>query len=200
MPITVLKLAACLMLGVVLAQSWLPVGAGFLGAIILVSGAYRQRGRWLNDCSAPDAAERSAIMSIAGTLVCLGYFLVMNYQLGSGVDMHSREMRKMANELWILVAASMAAQWIAQAPDAIKDELDASIGARALSASCYFLLALQAALVLWFGLFLEPGSALRSMDLFVHLVIGSWMAAHIFHGLSCMHAYAHLRTSERKVS
>lgn len=193
MPIAAVKLLACALFGVVLAQSWLPIWAGFAGAAVIVATAWRLRVRWQADPAAPDAAERAALLSIAGTLVCLGYFLTMLLQIGPELDVHTRLARKMANELWILVAATAAVQWIAQAPQATRDELDASIAARALSSACWVLLAQQAALVVWFGLGLEAGDPLRSIDMLVHLVIGSWMVAHVFHGLSCMRAYASLR-------
>ena len=193
MSIAALKLAACALLGVVLAQPWLPLGAGFLGAGIIVAAAWRQGLRWKTEPAAPEAAERAALLSIAGTLVCLAYFLAMLFQLGAELDVHARLTRKMANELWILIAASVAAQWLARAPQATRDELDAGIAARALSACCWFLLALQAALVVWFGLGLGSGHPLRSIDMLVHLFIGSWMAAHVFYGLCCAHAYASLR-------
>ena len=200
MSIAALKLAACALLGVLLAQPWLPVGAGFLGAGIIVAAAWRQGLRWKSTPAAPEAAERAALLSIAGTLVCLGYFLTMLFQLGPDLDVHARLTRKMANELWILIAASVGAQWLVQAPQAIRDELDASIAARALSASCWLLLALQAALVVWFGLGLAPGHSLRSIDMLVHLVIGSWMVAHVFYGLCCAHHYASLRLETGKVA
>jgi len=194
------KLGTCFFLGIALTQSWLPVRAGFLGALVLIAGAYRQRSRWQGDPFAPDAAERSALLSSAGTLVCLGYFFMMVYSISSGLDMHSREMRKMANELWILIAGSMAAQWIAQVPYAIRDELDANIAARALSAACHLLLIMQIVLIVWFGLVLEAGSPLRSTEMLTHLFIGSWMVAHVFYNVSCMHAYSDLRTTKRKIS
>lgn len=200
MSIAVLKLAGCALLGVLLAQSWLPVGAGFLGAGIIVAAAWRQGGRWKRVPAAPETAERAALLSIAGTLVCLGYFLTMLFQLGPDLDVHARPTRKMANELWILIAASAGAQWLAQAPQAIRDELDASIAARALSASCWLLLALQATVVVWFGLGLAPGHPLRSIDMLAHLVIGSWMVAHVFYGLCCAHTYASLRLEAGKVA
>ena len=199
MPIA-LVLTVCSVLGVLLAQSFLPVRAGFLGAAILVFAASRLRGRWQDDQSAPDAAERASLLSIAGTLVCLGYFLAMLYQIGPGLDIHAPATRKMANELWILVAASFAAQWIVQAPHATHDELDSTIAARALSVSCYLLLSLQATLVVWFALLLDKGSALRSIDMLVHLVIGCWMVAHIFYGLFCVNAYAALRAAGRNAA
>lgn len=193
MSTALLKLGACVLLGAVLAQSWLPFGAGFLGAGIIVVAAWRLQARWKHELSAPEAAERAALLSIAGTLVCLGYFLTMLVQLGPGLDVHARLTRKMANELWILVAASVAAQWIAQVPQAVRDELDASIAARALPASCWVLLSLQAALIGWFGLGLDAGNPLRSIDMLVHLFIGSWMVAHVCYGLFCVRAYAGLR-------
>lgn len=200
MSIVALKLAACALFGVLLAQSWLPVGAGFLGAGVIVAAAWRQGLRWKSEAAAPEAAERAALLSIAGTLVCLGYFLTMLFHLGPELDVHARLTRKMANELWILIAASVAAQWLVQAPQATRDELDASIAARALSASCWILLALQAGLVAWFGLGLAPGHPLRSVDMLVHLLIGSWMVAHVFYGLCCAHTYASLRLEAGKAA
>jgi len=200
MSIAPLKLAACALLGVVLAQSWLPIGAGFAGAAIIVAAAWRQRVRWQHEMAAPEAAERAALLSIAGTVVCLGYFLAMLVQIGPELDVHARLTRKMANELWILIAASVVAQWIAQAPQGTRDELDASIAARALSASCWVLLGLQAALLVWFGLGLDAGDPLRSIDVLLHLFIGSWMAAQVFHVLFCAHAYATLRLEAGKVA
>ncbi len=200
MPLTAVKLIACALLGVLLAMSWLPVTAGYLGAVVILFAAYRQRAQWDKDRCAPEAAERAALLSIAGTLACLGYFLTMLYQIGVGIDVHSMETRKMANELWVLVAASFIAPWIGQAPQSTRDELDDSIAARAMASSCYVLLVLQAALVAWFGLMLKADSLLRSIDMIVHLFIGSWMLAHVFHGLFCINAYAGLRAAERKAA
>ena len=200
MAVIVLKLVACALFGALLAQHWLPVGAGLAGAAAIILAARWQRARWHGDSAAPEAAERSALLSIAGTLVCLGYFLAMLYQIAPDMDVHARVTRGMATELWILIAASLVAQWIARAPAATQDELDASIAAGALSASCYFLLALQAILIVMFGLLVNAGDALRSVDLLAHLFIGSWMLAHVFHGLYRVQAYASLRAAQGKIS
>jgi hypothetical protein len=191
---TVVGLAACAAVGVLLAQSWLPFSGGFAGAAVLVAAAARLRRHWQILRAAPETAERSALLSGAGTLLCLGFFAAKLAIIGADADLASRAARAMAAELWTLAGASVLAQWIARAPDALRDERDAAIASNALAGACRLLLAAQLALVAWFGLS-GAGASVRSPVLLVHLLICSWMIAHAFYDLSCMHAYARSRSS-----
>ena len=167
--------------------------AGYLGAVALVLAACCLRAHWQRALSPPEAAERCALLSVVGTLVCLGYLGASLHQLGPGFDIHTRAARMMAGELWTLVAASVLIGWIARGPEATRDERDTLIAARALGFSAYALLALQALLVTWMsvaGSRLEPAP---SPALLAHLFICSWMAAHIVYGLHCTCAYTGMR-------
>jgi hypothetical protein len=194
MPIIVPGLVACALLGVLLAQAWLPLGGGFLGAILMLAAASRLRAHWRRHPSAPDLAERGAILSSGSTLVCLGFFLAKLYQIGPDLDIHSRMARAMASELWTLIGASLVAQWIARAPAARRDERDAGIASSALGASCYVLLAMQLALLLWFSFATGEGMPALSSGMLAHLLIGSWMLTHVFYDLACLRAYAGMRS------
>jgi len=194
MPRIALSLAACALLGVLLAQRWLPFGAGFLGGAILIAAAYRLRAHWQRQPTAPEMAERSALLSSGGTLVCLGFFAGKLYLIGPDLDLAARTTRAMGSQLWVLIGASLLAQWIARAPDAARDERDADIAARALMSAAWMLLALQLALVLWFSFVKDGSMAAMSAGMLVHLLIGSWMLAHVFYDLCCMRAYALTRT------
>ena len=193
MPAVALSLAACALLGVLLAQSWLPFRAGFLGGAVLVLAAYWLRGHWQRALSAPETAERCALLSVAGTLVCLAYLGAKLFQLGPDLDIHTRAARMMAGELWTLVAASVLIGWIARAPEATRDERDGMIAARALGFSSYALLALQAALVAWISLGANGARPAPSMAMLAHLFICSWMLAHVLYGLHCTWAYSSMR-------
>lgn len=201
MPMIVLALgfAACAALGVLLAQSWLPVGGGFLGAAILLAAASRLRTRWQHARAAPDMAERSAILSGGGTLVCLGFFLTKLLAIGPDLELATRTTRMLGNQLWILIAASMLAQWIARSPEEARDERDAGIASRALLSTVWVLLAMQLALVLWFSFVKDGSMAAMSSGMLVHLFIGSWMIAHVFYDLSCLRAYAGTRSFAQEI-
>lgn len=194
MPVIALCLLACALLGVVLAQSWLPFRAGFLGGAVLVLAAYWLRGHWRRILAAPEMSERCALLSVAGTLVCLGYLGAKLVELGPELDIHTRAARMMAGELWILVAASVLIGWIARAPDATRDERDGVIAARALGFSSYSLLAIQAVLVGWISLAGNGTGPGPSMAMLAHLFICSWMMAHVLYGIHCTCAYSSMRT------
>ena len=193
MPTISLCLAACALLGVLLAQSWLPFRAGFLGGAVLVLSACWLRAYWQRALSAPETSERCALLSVAGTLVCLGYLGAKLYQLGPDLDIHTRAARMMAGELWTLVAASVLIGWIARAPEATRDERDSVIAARALGFSSYALLALQALLVAWISLGATGAGPGTSMAMLAHLFICSWMLAHVLYGIHCTCAYTSMR-------
>lgn len=190
---TVLSLVACTLMGVLLAQGWLPLGAGYVGAVFMLAAAHGVRAYWQRDRLAPEAVERSNLLSLGATLTCLAFLGARLYQLGPELDVHGRAARAMAGELWTLIAASLLVQWIARAPVATRDERDREIAARALSFSCYALLAMQAVLVAWIGLAADQLRPAPSLGLLAHLFICSWMAAHVLYGLHCMHAYAGTR-------
>jgi|GEM_PF-6683237 len=191
---TVFSLAACALLGGLLAQSWLPLGAGFLGGAILVAAAYRLRAHWQRQPAAPEMAERSALLSSGATLVCLGYFAGKLYLIGPDLDLAARSTRAMGSQLWVLIGASLLAQWIARAPEAACDERDADIASRALRSTAWVLLALQLVVLMWFSFVKDGSMAAMSAGMLVHLLIGSWMLAHVFYDLCCMRAYALTRT------
>lgn len=191
---TVVLLAACAAAGALLAQAWLPFRGGFAGAAILIAGAARLRAHWQIRRAAPETAERSALLSGAGTLLCLGFFVAKLAMIGPGFELASRAARAMATEVWTLAGASVLAQGIASAPDALRDERDAAIASNALAGACRLLLGTQLAVVVWFG-FSGLGSPALSPAMLVHLLIGSWMIAHAFYDLSCVHAYARSRSS-----
>ena len=67
----------------------------------------------------------------------------------------------------------------------------------ALAFACYALLGMQAALVVWVTM--VAGHA-PSIAMLAHLVIGSWMAAHVIYGMRCLHAYASMRAMERDLA
>ena len=188
-----LCLAACACFGILLAQSWLPLRAGFLGAVMLVLGACWLRAYWQRALSPPEMSERCALLSVAGTLVCLGYLSAKLYQLGPELDIHTRAARMMAGDLWTLVAASVLIGWIARAPEATRDERDAMIAARALGFSGYALLALQVVLIVWISLAANGAGPGLSMAMLAHLFICSWMLAHVLYGIHCTWAYTRMR-------
>lgn len=99
----------------------------------------------------------------------------------------------MAGELWTLIAASLLSQWIARAPDVQRDERDAEIASRALASSCYVLLVLQLALVIWFSFMQGRGVPAVPPGMLVHLFVLSWMVTHVFYDLACIRAYADAR-------
>ena len=195
MPVISLCLAACALFGVLLAQSWLPFRAGFFGAAALVVAACWLRAHWQRALSPPETAERYALLSVVGTLVCLAYLGTKLVLLGPDLDIHTRAARMMAGELWTLVAASVLIGWIARAPDATRDERDELIAARALGLSSYALLALQALLVAWIGLARGGPGAAPSTAMMAHLFICSWMVAHVLYGLHCTCAYTGTRAA-----
>lgn len=197
---TILSLAACALLGLLLAQDWLPVGAGYLGAILMVATAQRMRAYWKRDHFAPEAVERTTLLSLGATLTCLAFLAARLYHLGPELDVHGRAARAMAGDLWTLVGASLLVQWIARAPDATRDERDREIATRALSFACYALFAMQALLIAWIGLAADQWRPVPSLALLAHLFICSWMAAHVLYGIHCMHAYAGMRALARQAS
>ena len=193
MPTISLCLAACALLGVLLAQSWLPFRAGFLGGAVLVLAAWWLRAHWQRALSPPETSERCALLSVAGTLVCLGYLGAKLVQIGPDLDIHTRAARMMAGELWTLVAASLLIGAIARAPDATRDERDAAIAARALGFAGYALLGIQVLLVAWISFGAKGAGPAPSMAMLVHLFICSWMLAHILYGIHCTWAYTSMR-------
>ena len=189
-------LAACALLGILLAQSWLPFSAGFAGALLLVLAACYLRSYWRRALAAPDMAERCALLSVAGTLMCLGYFSAKLFQLGMDLDIHTRAVRMMAGEVWTLVAASLLIGWIARTPEETRDERDAMIAARGLAFASHALLALQALLLAWIAFAGRDGTPQASPGMLAHLFICSWMVAHVAYGLHCTFAYARMRLPE----
>lgn len=164
----------------------------------MLAAASRLHVQWQRDPSAPELAERSALLSSSTTLVCLGFFLAKLYAIGLDFDTDTRTARTMANQLWLLIAAAALAQWIARTPETQRDERDAMIGADALRSTVWVLLAMQLALVLWFS-FVKGGSmSAMSAGMLVHLLIGSWMLGHVFYDLNCLRAYILTRQLARQ--
>lgn len=190
---SVFSLAACALLGVLLAQSWLPVGAGLLGGAMMLGAAAWLRAHWQRQPAAPDLAERSVMLSSGCTLVCLGFFLAKLYLIGPELDIHARGTRAMGSQLWILIGLSALAQWIARAPETVRDERDAAISSAALMSTVWVLLAMQVALVWWFSFVKDGNMAAMSAGMLVHLFIASWMLAHVLYDLTCLRAYASAR-------
>lgn len=199
MPAIIVCLAICVFLGVSLAQPWLPVGAGFLGGGIMLAAAAWLHARWQREPSAPELAERGALLSSGATIICLGFFLTKLYLIGPDFDTDTRSARAMANQLWLLIAASVLAQWIARSPETVRDERDSMIASNALRLTVWVVLAMQLALVLWFSFVKDGAMSAMSAGMLVHLLIGTWMLAHVFYDLNCLHAYIHARKPRREL-
>lgn len=197
---TIFCLATCVFLGVSLAQSWLPVGAGFLGGGIMLGTASWLHAKWQREPAAPELAERGALLSSGATLVCLGFFLAKLYLIGPDFDTDTRIARSMANQLWLLIAASVLAQWIARSPETARDERDSMIASNALRLTVWVVLAMQLALVMWFSFMKDGSMSAMSAGMLVHLLIGTWMLAHVFYDLTCLRAYMHARKLWRELS
>lgn len=199
MPTTIFCLAACALLGVSLAQPGLPVGAGFLGGGIMLAAASWLHAKWQREPSTPELAERGALLSSGATLVCLGFFLARLYLIGPDFDTNSRTAREMASQLWLLIAASVLAQWIARSPESARDERDALIASNALRLTVWLVFATQLALVLWFSFVRDGSMSAMSAAMLVHLLIATWMMAHVFYDIICLRAYINAHELRREL-
>lgn len=178
--------------GILLVQPGLnlPIRPGPLGAAVMLALAWWFRGRWQHLDDAPEAPERRALLSLAGTMVVLAHLMASLWQIGPAMELHTRASHALGTDSWTLFGASLLMGWMARAPGPSGDERDRHIAASALRTAYYGLLLQQLLFVLWLAF--GHGTVLEQMSraMLAQLLIVFWIVSSVIHEVTCLHAYA----------
>ena len=180
------------LLGFTLAQPLrdLPVRPGMIGALLMVGIALWLRQRWSKDSAAPEAPEREALLTLAGTLVALSHLMASLWQIGPAMQLHSPAAHAMAIDGWTLFGAALVMAWIARAPGPAHDERDLLISAAALKAGHVSLLLQLLALVLWLGWGRDAVLEQLSRAMLAQLLVCFWIVSYVVQTIARLLAYA----------
>lgn len=185
-------LIAFSVLGFTLAQPFnaLPMRPGMIGALLMVAIALWLRQRWNEDSAAPEAPEREALLTLAGTLVALSHLVASLWQIGPAMQLHSVAAHAMAIDNWTLFGAALLMAWIARAPGPRHDERDLLISAAALKAGHVSLLMQLLALVLWLGFGRDAVLEQLSRAMLAQLLVCFWIFSYVVQTVARLVAYA----------
>jgi hypothetical protein len=185
-------LFASTLFGVVLALPGLnlPFRAGLLGGVVMLALAWGVRSRWAASADAPEAPERTALLSLTGTTIVLAHLMASLWRIGPAMDLHSRASHAMGTDSWILFGASLLMGWLARAPGPSADERDRHIAANAMRVGHYGLLLQLLLFVLWLAF--GRGTVLEQMSraMLAQLLICFWIVSCVIHEVTCLYAYA----------
>lgn len=186
------------LLGVLLAQPNLPlpIRPGLFGAVLMLSVAWWIRGRWLQAPDAPEAPERRALLSLAGTVIVLAHLLASLWQIGPAMQLHTSASHAMGIDNWTLFGASLLMGWMARAPGPSADERDRQIAASALRCCHYSLLLQMLVFVLWLAFGRSALLEQLSRAMLAQLLICFWIVSCVVHEITCLQAYARDRRRE----
>lgn len=154
------------------AMSW-PVRPGFVGLAAMLASAWMARRYWqgLRADHGPGSPERALWHGLASYSLLSGHLLVVLWQLGPAMQMHSLAGHALAIDNWTLVLGAVLSYWIARDPEPRQDERDVLIAASGLRVGYNTMLVLLLALILALGFGANTAIALFNQPLLAQILI-----------------------------
>jgi hypothetical protein len=162
----------------------LPIRPGLIAAISIVATAvwvakyWRQRALVAGD--EPNAAERSAWLSMTGTALISGFVIAVLFQ--PGAEIHTRTGDTGGYDSWLMLGGIAMAYFILRDPNLQRDERDVAIANLGTKAGYYALILLLSVFLLILGF--APRDLLQR---FTHWLIANALVTLIM--LSCLVQY-----------
>ncbi len=162
----------------------LPIRPGYIGAILLVAGAFWVKQYWyrreITAGDEPNPSERNVWLWMVGTALICGFVLAVLFQPGS--EVHSKTGDTGGIDSWLMLASILIAYSILRDRIVQPDERDTTIAHFGTKAAYFTLIILLIILLLTLGF--APGYL---MQRFTHWLIANLLITLIM--LSCLVQY-----------